>query len=93
MLAGLDAFEPLAGGRDEAALLNIAGRVARGAVTATGRAWTDNRGNTAVIARGMRTKCPLCVILMELTAQLELCELDLELRPARAAPRRAGSAH
>ena len=40
---------------------------------------TDNKGNSSAVARLMTSKYPLCVILMELTVQLERRGLELQL--------------
>ena len=40
---------------------------------------TDNKGNSHAIAKMMTTKFPLCAILMELAAQLQDKELNLQL--------------
>ena len=41
---------------------------------------TDNQSNMYALRRHMTTRFPLCVVLMELASQLELRNMDLELR-------------
>ena len=49
----------------------------RGSITITGG--TDNEGNSYVIKKQMTTKYTLCVILMELSAQIQSKGLFLDL--------------
>lgn len=43
------------------------------------RAFTDNRGNSFAIAKGMSTKYPITVLLMELSEELREKDLDMDL--------------
>eukprot|EP00435_Cladocopium_sp_Y103_P074484 s15_g49.t1 len=43
------------------------------------RAFTDNRGNSFAVVRGMSTKFPLTLLLMELTEELRVKDLNLDL--------------
>jgi hypothetical protein len=44
------------------------------------RGITDNQGNQGAMKKHMTTRYPLCLILMELSAQLESYKIDLDLR-------------
>ena len=41
---------------------------------------TDNQSNQVALRRHMTTRFPLCLVLMELASQLELRNMDLELK-------------
>jgi hypothetical protein len=79
VLMALEAFLPVSGGRDEAALLQRSAMVTRGSVLGVARGWTDNKGNPAIHSRAMTTKYPLLLVLIELSAQSELRGLELDL--------------
>ena len=52
----------------------------RGSGTVGFAVGADNQGNGSLLAKKLTTKFPLCVILMEVCAQLERRKVDLDLR-------------
>ena len=51
----------------------------RGGMTACLKAFTDNKGNSFAVVKGMSTKFPLTLLLMELTEELRTLDLKLDL--------------
>ena len=47
------------------------------------KAFTDNRGNSFAIAKGMSTKYPITILLMELSEELREKDLDMDLEWVR----------
>ena len=50
-----------------------------GGMTACLKAFTDNKGNSFAVVKGMSTKFPLTLLLMELTEELRTLDLKLDL--------------
>lgn len=55
------------------------GKRARGGMKAKMKAFTDNKGNAFALIRGMSTKYPLTVLLMELSEEMRALDLRMEL--------------
>ena len=59
--------------------LKLWGGRTKGSLKAVVRAFTDNRGNSFAVVRGMSTKYPATILLMELSEELRIQDIHMEI--------------